>query len=129
VFPALLLLHELGLNPFAALALKPEERRRLFEEAAGIGLYRSRKEEALNRLETTRHNLERVQDILIEIEPRLQSLEKQAKRFQEYERLKADLHILLLDWYGFHWHKQQRDLSQALLVSRQGQHPQDPDLK
>jgi len=36
----------------AALALKAEERRRLFEEAAGIGLYRSRREEALRRLET-----------------------------------------------------------------------------
>jgi len=59
----------------AALALKPEERRRLFEEAAGIGLYRSRKEEAINRLEATRRNLERVKDILAELEPRLQSLE------------------------------------------------------
>jgi chromosome segregation protein len=36
----------------AALSLKPEERRKFFEEAAGIGLYRSRREEALNRLET-----------------------------------------------------------------------------
>ena len=91
----------------AALALKPEERRRLFEEAAGIGLYRSRKEEALNRLEATRRNLERVQDILAEIEPRLQSLEKQARRAQEYERVKADLRLLLQDWYGYHWHKNQ----------------------
>src|SRR5512140_895089 len=42
----------------AALALKPEERRRLFEEAAGIGLYRSRKEESVTRLDATRRNLE-----------------------------------------------------------------------
>jgi chromosome segregation protein len=42
----------------AALSLKAEERRRLFEEAAGIGLHRSRREEALKRLETTRRNLE-----------------------------------------------------------------------
>src|SRR5512145_74566 len=71
----------------SALSLKPDERRRFFEEAAGIGLYRSRREESLNRLETTRRNLERVLDILTELEPRLHSLEKQAKRAMEYEQV------------------------------------------
>jgi chromosome segregation protein len=98
----------------AALALKPEERRRFFEEAAGIGLYRTRREEALNRLDTTRHNLERVHDILSELEPRLVSLEKQAKRAQEYERIRADLRLLLRDWYGFHWHRLQHEIVQAV---------------
>ncbi|HPH96911.1 MAG TPA: chromosome segregation protein SMC [Anaerolineaceae bacterium] len=100
----------------AALALRPEERRRLFEEAAGIGLYRSRKEEALNRLDNTRRNLERVQDILAELEPRLASLEKQAKRAIEYERIKADLRVLLRDWYGFHWHQNQYDYKRSLEI-------------
>ncbi|MBE0696974.1 MAG: chromosome segregation protein SMC [Anaerolineaceae bacterium] len=94
----------------AALSLKPEERRRFFEEAAGIGLYRARREEALNRLDTTRRNLERVHDILSELEPRLTSLEKQAKRAQEYERIRADLRLLLRDWYGFHWHRLQGEV-------------------
>jgi chromosome segregation protein len=49
------------------LSLRADERRRLFEEAAGIGLYRSRRDEALRRLETTKRNLDRVQDILAEI--------------------------------------------------------------
>ena len=66
--------------------LKPEERRRFFEEAAGIGLYRARREESLNRLDATRRNLERVLDILSELEPRLRSLERQAKRAMEYDR-------------------------------------------
>src|SRR5512147_693280 len=78
----------------AALSLKADERRRLFEEAAGIGLHRSRREEALRRLEATRRNLERVQDILAELKPRLHSLERQARRFQEYEQLRSDLHIM-----------------------------------
>jgi chromosome segregation protein len=51
----------------AALSLKPEERRRFFEEAAGIGLYRTRREDTLNRLDATHRNLERVQDILAEL--------------------------------------------------------------
>ncbi len=95
----------------AALALKAEERRRLFEEAAGIGLHRSRREEALRRLETTSRNLERVEDILAELQPRLRSLERQARRAQEYEQVKIDLEVLLRDWYGYHWHRAQTELS------------------
>ena len=102
----------------AALALKAEDRRRLFEEAAGIGLYRTRREEALRRLETTRRNLERVEDILAELEPRLRSLERQARRTQEYEQVKADLQILLRDWYGFHWHRSQQELREAREAER-----------
>ena len=96
-----------------ALALRADERRRLFEEAAGIGLHRSRREEALRRLETTRRNLDRVQDILAELLPRLNSLEKQARRAQEYEQLRVDLQVLLRDWYGYHWHEAQREVSEA----------------
>jgi chromosome segregation protein len=94
----------------AALSLKAEERRRLFEEAAGIGLHRSRREEALRRLDTTRRNLERVEDILAELQPRLRSLERQARRMMEYDQIKADLNVLLRDWYGYHWHIAQQDL-------------------
>ncbi|NPV86057.1 MAG: chromosome segregation protein SMC [Anaerolineae bacterium] len=100
----------------AALSLKPEERRRFFEEAAGIGLYRSRREEALSRLEDTRRNLERLHDIILELEPRLRSLEKQAQRAQEYERIKADLQVLLREWYGYHWNRTQAELSNAHTV-------------
>jgi len=97
----------------AALALKAEERRRLFEEAAGIGLYRTRREEALRRLETTRRNLDRVQDILAELQPRLRSLERQARRAGEYEQVRADLQVLLHEWYGYHWHHAQQELGEA----------------
>jgi chromosome segregation protein len=97
----------------AALALKAEERRRLFEEAAGIGLHRSRREEALKRLETTRRNMERVQDILAELQPRLKSLERQARRTGEYEQVKNDLRNVLREWYGYHWHNAQTELTEA----------------
>ncbi|HEX7568476.1 MAG TPA: chromosome segregation protein SMC [Anaerolineaceae bacterium] len=102
----------------AALSLKPEERRKFFEEAAGIGLYRSRREESLNRLETTKRNLERVQDILSELGPRLGSLEKQARRTLEYERIKGELRLLLRDWYGYHWHTTQQDWAHAREVMK-----------
>jgi chromosome segregation protein len=101
----------------AALALRAEERRRLFEEAAGIGLHRTRKEEALRRLESTRRNLERVQDILAELQPRLRSLERQARRVREYEQAKADLNAVLKEWYGYHWHRIQKELADAQILS------------
>ncbi len=102
----------------ASLALKADERRRLFEEAAGIGLYRTRREEALRRLDATKRNLDRVLDILAELEPRLKSLEHQAARAQEYAQLQADLRLLLLNWYGFHWHRSQEELSKVIEVGR-----------
>jgi chromosome segregation protein len=102
----------------AALALKAEERRRLFEEAAGTGLHRARREEALRRLEATQRNLERVQDILAELQPRLRSLERQARRAQEYEQIRADLQVVLREWYGYHWHRAQKDVSEALESAR-----------
>ena len=94
----------------AALSLKAEERRKLFEEAAGIGLYRSRREESLRRLETTKRNIERVQDILTELRPLLRSLERQAEKAREFERMKTDLRVILREWYGYHWHLAQKDL-------------------
>ncbi|HEX9796620.1 MAG TPA: chromosome segregation protein SMC [Anaerolineales bacterium] len=98
----------------AALALRAEERRQLFEEAAGIGLYRSRRDEAIRRLVATRRNLERVQDILAELRPRLRSLERQAQRAKDYEQVKEDLQSALRIWYGFHWSQMQG----AVAVSR-----------
>ena len=97
----------------ASLALKADERRRLFEEAAGVGLYRVRREEALKRLENTTRNLERVLDIMSELEPRIRSLERQAKRALEYGRAQADLKVILREWYGYHWHHAQQELTES----------------
>jgi chromosome segregation protein len=98
----------------AALALKAEERRRLFEEAAGIGLFRTRREEALRRLELTHRNLDRVQDILSELEPRLRSLERQSRRAREFDQVKSELRDMLREWYGYHWQRAQLDLTTAM---------------
>ncbi len=110
----------------AVLALKAEERRRLFEEAAGIGLYRSRREEALRRLEATQHNLERVQDILAELLPRVRSLERQARRAHEYEQVRDDLKSALRTWYGFHWFRVQKQVAEAQAeAGKEGQRRDD----
>ncbi len=103
----------------AALALRAEDRRRLFEEAAGIGLHRARRQEAVRRLADTQRNLERVEDILLELRPRLRSLERQAHRAQEYDQAVDELQALLREWYGYHWHKAQEELSQAQTQANQ----------
>ena len=108
-----------------SLALRPEERRKLFEEAAGIGLYRGRRNESLTRLEVTRRNMERVNDILVELAPRITILEKQAKKAEDFERIKADLRMVLREWYGYHWYKGQEDISD----SRENQNAQEKHLE
>lgn len=92
------------------LNLAAEERRSLFEEAAGITGYQQKRTTTLNRLEATQQNLVRVRDILSELSPRLKYLHRQAERAREYERIAKDLRSLLRDWYGFRWHKTLRAL-------------------
>ena len=93
----------------SALSLRPEERRLFFEEAAGIGLFRSRRDEAVQKLDKTLRNMERAQDIFGEIKPRTQKLKKQVEKVQKYKRIKEDLLVLLKDWYGFKWNRLQKD--------------------
>ena len=103
----------------AALSLRADERRRLFEEAAGIGLHRTRREDALRRLEATQRNLERVQDILVELRPRLRSLERQVNRAEEYEETAIELSEVLREWYGYHWYNSQEILSHGHEISEE----------
>ena len=98
----------------AALSLRPQERRTLFEEAAGISLYRARREEAIGRLDETQRNLERVHDIVNEITPRLHRLEREAGRVEEHRRLTAHLERLQRTWHGYHWGRQQVVLDRVL---------------
>ncbi len=97
----------------AALSLRPAERRALFEDAAGIGLYRSRRELALQRLSEAGRNLERVGDIVGEIAPRLHRLEAEARREEERQRVTAHLTRLQRTWYGYQWGRRQAALDPA----------------
>ncbi len=98
----------------SALSLKPQDRRLFFEEAAGIRLYRARREEAIRKLDKTVENMDRVKDILFEIRPRIVRLEKQVERAKEYNRINADLQLLLKDWYGYRWNLLQQNYRESL---------------
>ena len=96
----------------AALSLRPEERRSLFEEAAGVRIYIDKRDESLARLEETAHNLERLNDILSEIAPRVDSLRRQAERTEEYNAVRQQLEAALLQWYGYQWQRQLDQVAQ-----------------
>ena len=69
---------------------KPEDRRALFEEAAGITRFKARKKQAEKKIELTRQNLLRVSDLLAELEKSLVSLKRQAQKAERYKSLRAE---------------------------------------
>ena len=73
------------------LSGKPEERRELFDEAAGIVKFKRRKNLSVKKLEEEQQNLLRVNDILAELEKQITPLEKQAETAREYLRKKEEL--------------------------------------
>jgi chromosome segregation protein len=98
-----------------ALSQRPEERRRLFEEAAGITVHQSKRDQAAQRLEEARDNLTRAHDIMSELSPRLRYLKGQARRAQEYQQIRRDLDAQLSVWYGYRW----RQAHMALEIARE----------
>ncbi|MBQ2981496.1 MAG: chromosome segregation protein SMC [Lachnospiraceae bacterium] len=73
------------------LSGKPDERRELFDEAAGIVKFKRRKAEATKKLENEKDNLTRVIDILTELERQLKPLERQSETARKYLKLKEEL--------------------------------------
>ncbi|MBL7072486.1 MAG: chromosome segregation protein SMC [Candidatus Omnitrophica bacterium] len=67
------------------LSSKPEERRYIFEEASGITRYKSKKREALLKLERTQENLVRINDITREVERQINSIERKARKAERYK--------------------------------------------
>lgn len=89
----------------AALSLRAEERRGLFEDAAGIRPFQVQRTDAEGRLKQTEQNVERLRDIVNEIEPRLAPLAEQARKAIEYKQVSSELQEALLTWYALQWRR------------------------
>jgi chromosome segregation protein len=76
------------------LSSRPEDRRAIFEEAAGITKYKSQKKEALRKLENTEANLIRLADIIREVKRQIGSLQRQAGKARRYQASFAELAVL-----------------------------------
>jgi chromosome segregation protein len=84
------------------LSSRPEDRRAVFEEAAGITKYRTQKREALRKLDATEANLLRLSDIIREVKRQIGSLQRQAGKARRYQGLLSDLQVL--DTHHAHGH-------------------------
>ncbi len=73
---------------------KPDDRRSLIEDAAGVSRYKARRKQAERRIQATEQNLVRVSDMTGELKQRLGTLERQAKKAERYKRIKAELQEL-----------------------------------
>lgn len=97
---------------------RPEERRVLFEEAAGVAKYKKRKEEGLRKLDRTNENLNRVNDILTEVSRKIEPLKKQAVKAKEYIKIRDTLkkyEITLLVKDGAQFQNDLSNLSSSIL--------------
>lgn len=123
---ALFLDSGIGSNSYAIIALgmvddiladKENARRSMFEEAAGISRYKERKKDTLNKLRHTQDDLERIGDLVFEIEKNLKSLERQARRTKRFYEIKESYKSLSIDLAAiqmFHHRKAKKDTEQKL---------------
>lgn len=96
----------IGSNSYAIIALgmvddiledKDDARRKMFEQAAGVSKYKARKRETISKLNSTEVDLDRIEDLVFEIESNMKSLEKQAKRTKKYFEYKEEYKVLALN--------------------------------
>ncbi len=73
------------------LNAKPQDRRFLIEEVAGVMKYKVRKAEALSKLESSRLNLQRINDIVAEVKRQINSLDRQVRKAERYKRLSSEM--------------------------------------
>ncbi|MFA4838503.1 MAG: chromosome segregation protein SMC [Candidatus Neomarinimicrobiota bacterium] len=90
----------MGANAYSIIELKmiedilsetPEERKRLFEEAAGVNKYRIQRKAAIRKLEATREDLLRLNDIITEVDSKVKNLKRQLHRYEKYQEVTQSL--------------------------------------
>ena len=107
-------LHELGIDSGrhivvtqgmadSWLSASPLERRALLEQTAGLSSYRERRDEAHQKLSATSQNIETIEAVLAELEPRVRLLRRQARAVQERESAAERLRAALVAWYASKW--------------------------
>ena len=96
------------------LSNKSEDRRHIFEEAAGIVKYRTRKQESEKKLEHTKLNLLRINDILAEIEGNIEPLKIQAEKAKKYLNLREELKNIEIGLFIYNIEKYKKDLEEIV---------------
>ena len=83
------------------LIASPSDRKEFFDEATGVKQFQIKKDQAVNKLNNSKKNLEQTGQILIELEPRLRSLTRQVKKREKGEKVEKELKEIQTKYYGF----------------------------
>src|SRR3989339_2168600 len=95
------------------LVASPQERKEFFDEAAGVKQFQLKRDQAVNKLQTTKENLAQADQLVREIEPRLRSLSRQVKKLEEREPIEKEMQDLGRAYYGKIWRELQASIRQA----------------
>lgn len=100
---------------------KPEELRTYLEEAAGISKYKERRRETELRIQHTKENLARINDVRTELEKQLNTLKHQANAAERFKTLKQQERILKAEWYAIQWRNLDSKIVDATLKIQRGE--------
>lgn len=89
----------------AMLNATPLERRGIFEDAAGVKQYQIQKDRSLRKMSSTQDNIARVDSLILEIEPHLKNLKRQAEKASQGKEVSQALRTKQLQLFGFLWHR------------------------
>ncbi len=106
----------------AVLSATPTERKEFFDEAAGLKPFQLKRQSAINKLQATKENLQQAELLLNEIGPRLTSLERQAKRLRERDRIESDLRLTEKIYYGGKWADLRRQMREIQTLNEAARH-------
>ncbi|MDD4995187.1 MAG: AAA family ATPase [Patescibacteria group bacterium] len=106
------------------LVATPQERKEFFDEAAGVKQYQIKRQSSVNKLEASRENLNQALLVMQEIEPRLRSLTRLAKRLERREETEAELGELQKKYYGTLW----KDISEKIVIQERNYKVIDEEL-
>jgi len=105
------------------LSDRPDDRRELFEEAAGVGLYRDRRRSTERQLEATTNDLTRIDDLMGEVQTQVRSLLRQRKRAERYAEIttrRFDVELTLASREMSAWHEELMGIESRLGALRDG---------
>lgn len=95
------------------LMSSPQDRKHLFDEAAGVRQYQLKREQAVHKLSQSKDNLAQGEAIMMEIEPRLRSLTRQVRRLERREQAEQELRTKQTLYFGLRWQESQGELQQT----------------
>jgi chromosome segregation protein len=99
---------------------KPDDMRVYLEEAAGVSRYKERRRETENRIQHTKDNMSRLNDVRAELEKQLATLQRQANAAEKFKILKTEERLVRGQWYAIQWrHLDNRLVAESLQIQQQ----------